>query len=194
MSNIKFQNLLFDFERNFCYNYIVRRGKRENRLTTFTHSHTVAPSDNLGRACNALVAGSFLCIIKIVYSILYTVSKGTPRQISKISNRIQILSPFSDAFDNFSICAYSGVLAASDAFSQVPPIIAPLSDANSIYIEYASVMGDFLVGANFFTHIERIWYIYRICVWCGDKIGCANFMRQNHICQILDKLEHFVLQ
>ena len=71
-------------------------------------------------------------------------------------NLQKILSPFSDANDNFSICACSGVLAASDAFSQVPPIIYPLSDANSIYIEYAFDMGDFLVGAYFCTLIERI--------------------------------------
>ena len=120
--------------------------------------------------CQTFTFNEFSCIL---YTILTRENFiAPPRKLFFFITQ----SPFSDAFDNFSICAYSRVLAVSSANTLVPHAVAqavftscpPYQTHIPIYIINASEAGYFCtdyVGSycGSLLRISRISCIKYIC-------------------------------
>ena len=162
---IKYNNQIFDNFLNFCYNIYVRR--REEIGVNRPYPPRTRAFLQLGSPPVAARLPVFFICTQIVYSILYTVFcilytilqfyfhakcqdciQYTRRNFififkflaAKIflRNPIPKPSPFSGAFDNFFICAYSRVLATSGATALVLHIVFRITEFHfysSIFIQ-----------------------------------------------------------
>ena len=102
-----------------------------------------------------------------VYSTLYTEAPRPPKTARRILPKI--LSPFSSAFDIFHICAYSGVLAASDANAWVQlPVGHELNKLHKIIYTIAARNRKNCK----IPHIRRICLIYikRVLYGCKTRL------------------------